>query len=106
LSKEGEKTLGEGGAGPGKGTLSGNMPPAEFSGFILSMAQAAMIHLGELPDPVSGVKSRNLPQAGFSIDLIDMLVEKTRGNLTSEEQTLIERVRGDLKLLYVRATKG
>ncbi len=79
------------------------LPQADFSGFVVSLAQAAAISLGEAPDPITGVRSKNLAHARYSIDLIDMLAQKTRGNLTREEQLLMERLTGDLKLMYVRA---
>ena len=79
------------------------MPPAEFSGFVVSLAQTALMQLGEMPDPVSGQSVRNLAQAKYSIDLIDLLVEKTRGNLTEEESRLIVQVQKDLKLKFVRS---
>ena len=79
------------------------LPPAEFSGFVVSLAQAAMMQLGEIPDPVSGQSLRNIAQAKYSIDLIDMLVEKTKGNLTEDESRLIFQVQKDLKLKYVRS---
>ena len=87
-------------------TKKGSLPPADFSGFIVSLAQAAAIHLGEVPDPSTGVKSRNIAQARYSIDLLDMIAEKTRGNLDTEEQMLIERLRSDLKIMFVRASKS
>lgn len=78
------------------------MPPADFSGFIVSLAHAALVHLGELPDPSTGLVSPNMDQARYSIDLIDMFTEKTRGNLTEEEDMLLKRVASDLKIKFVR----
>lgn len=85
------------------GASCGKMPPVEFSGFIVSLAQAALMQLGDIPDPTTGQPVRNKDQARYSIDLIDMLSEKTKGNLTEEEQTLIQRVLSDLKLRFVRS---
>lgn len=79
------------------------MPPAEFSGFVVSLAQTALMQLGDIPDPVSGQSVRNLAQAKYSIDLIDLLIEKTKGNLTEEESRLIVQVQKDLKLKFVRS---
>jgi hypothetical protein len=78
------------------------LPPAEFAGFIVSLAQAALMHLGELPDPTTGQPSRNVAHARYSIDVIDMLATKTKGNLTAEEETLLSRVLSDLKMKFVR----
>lgn len=78
------------------------LPPADFSGFIVSLAHAALVHLGEMPDPSTGLVSPNMDQARYTIDLIDMFAEKTRGNLTEEEEMLLKRVASDLKLKFVR----
>ena len=78
------------------------LPPADFAGFIVSLAHAALVHLGEMPDPSTGAPARNIEQARYTIDLIDMFAEKTRGNLTPEENLLMERVASDLKLKFVR----
>lgn len=80
---------------------SGSLP-ADFSGFVVSLAHAALVHLGEFPDPSTGVVSRNIDQARYMIDLIDMLEEKTRGNLNAEEKNLLSSVQSDLKLKFVR----
>jgi hypothetical protein len=85
------------------GASCSKMPPVEFSGFIVSLAQAALMQLGDIPDPTTGQPARNVDQARYSIDLIDMLSQKTQGNLTEEEQTLIQRVLSDLKLRFVRS---
>ena len=85
------------------GAACSKMPPVEFSGFIVSLAQAALMQLGDIPDPTTGKAIRNVDQARCSIDLIDMLSQKTQGNLTEEEQTLIQRVLSDLKLRFVRS---
>jgi hypothetical protein len=97
---EGKKSGEESGAADTRRT---RLPPLDFSGFIVSMAQAALVHFGDIPDPATGQISRNIEQARYSIDLIDMLVEKTRGNLTPEEDVLIRRVQNDLKLRFVRS---
>ena len=93
---------------PGKanqGTTTGSTrpPPVDFSGFVVSMAQAALVHLGEIPDPITGEINRDIEQARYSIDLIDMLAEKTKGNLSREEENLVRSVLVDLKMRYVRA---
>ena len=87
--------------GDGKGA-SEKLPAVHFSGFVVSLAQAAMVNMGEIPDPDTGQINRNLPQARYSIDLIDMLAQKTSGNLTDEEQHLLQSVRSDLKMRFVR----
>ena len=60
----------------GKDAAGGKMPPVEFSGFVVSLAQTALLQLGDMPDPVSGKSVRNLAQAKYSIDLIDLLLSR------------------------------
>ncbi len=76
-----------------------------FSTFLMGLASSALIHLGGAPNPETGQSERNLPLARQSLDVLDMLREKTRGNLTSEEQHLIDSLLTDLRLRYVEASK-
>lgn len=82
------------------------MPPIDFSTFVLSLSQAALLHLGEIDDPETGKKSINFPLARQSVDLLTMLQDKTRGNLTEEEQKLLENLLYDLRMKYVAECKG
>ncbi len=74
-----------------------------FSTFVLSLSTSVLVHLGELPDPVTNKKEANLPLAQQTISVIELLKEKTKGNLTDEEQKLMETVLYDLRLKYVKA---
>lgn len=76
-----------------------------FSTFILSLSTSALVHLAELPDPMSNEKKVNLPLAKQTIAIIEMLQEKTKGNLTEEEGRLMEELLYDLRLKYVQAAK-
>jgi hypothetical protein len=74
--------------------------PIEFSGFLLSLASTAMIHLGEaMPD--GRTAPVNLPRAQEMIDLLALLEEKTRGNLTPAELSLLTDLLYTLRLRYV-----
>ncbi len=73
-----------------------------FSTFILSLNTAALVHLGELPDPVTKKKQVNLTLAKQTIDTLEMLKEKTKGNLTIEEEKLLQSILYELKLKYVK----
>jgi len=77
--------------------------PAEinFAAFIFSLGRSAFIHLGEEPDPVSGEKKVSLQLAKETIDIISMLEEKTKGNLTQEEGQLIKNLLYALRMRYV-----
>ncbi|HFC97242.1 MAG TPA: DUF1844 domain-containing protein [Thermosulfurimonas dismutans] len=80
------------------------LPPVTFSTFILSLNTAALIHLGELPNPDTNEKTVNLTLARHTIDTLDMLREKTRGNLTPDEERLLESILYELRLRYVKLT--
>ena len=72
-----------------------------FSTFLLSLSTSVLVCLGELPDPLKNEKSTNLPLAKQTIGIIEMLKEKTKGNLTEEEDRLIEGILYDLRMKYV-----
>lgn len=76
-----------------------------FSTFILSLSTSALVHLAELPDPISNEKKVNLPLAKQTIAIIEMLQKKTKGNLTEEEGQLMEDLLYDLRLKYIQAAK-
>ena len=80
------------------------LPEINFTNFLLSISTSALIQLGEVPDPVSKQSVKQLPSAKQTIDLIGMLQEKTKGNLSSEEEKLIEYILYDLRMRYVKAT--
>ncbi len=75
-----------------------------FDNFIMSLAQTAYVQLGIIEDPFNKQKSKELKDAKNTIDLIEMLKEKTKGNLTEEEQKLIEDVLYDLRMKYLYET--
>jgi hypothetical protein len=68
---------------------------------ILSMQAATMQHLGKVMSPVTGKIERNLDAARYSIDMLEMIQRKTVGNLTPEEQRLLEHVVHELRLNYI-----
>ncbi len=73
-----------------------------FNTFLLSLNTAALVHLGELPDPITNIKKPNLLLARHTIETLEMLKEKTKGNLTYEEEKLLESILYELKLKYVK----
>lgn len=79
------------------------LPEASFILFISSLATQALIALGEIENPVTRTKEKNLAQAKFTIDTIGIIEEKTRGNLTPEEKRYLEGVLYDLKMSYVNS---
>ncbi len=75
-----------------------------FVGFVLSLAHTAAVHFGDVADPLSGAKAEaNLGAAQQMIDILALMEEKTRGNLTAEERRLLEQVLFELRLRYVEA---
>ncbi len=81
------------------------LPEINFSTFIFSLNTSALLHLGEVPDPASGKEQEDLAMAKQTIDLIAMLEDKTRGNLTPDEENLIRHILYDLRLRYVQKAK-
>jgi len=78
------------------------LPEITFPSLIFSLSSTALFHLGELPDPQTNEKKKDLPLAKHTIDTIAMLKEKTAGNLTGDEEKFIENVLTDLRLRYVK----
>ena len=72
-----------------------------FSIFLSSLSMQAMIALGRLENPVTGKTEKNLEQARFLIDTLGILKEKTKGNLTADEEKLIEAGLFNLRMMYV-----
>jgi hypothetical protein len=76
-----------------------------FTAFVLSLASTAAIHFGDLPDPVSGERSTpNLEGAAQMIEILSLLDQKTRGNLTAEERQVLEQVLYELRMRFVEAS--
>jgi hypothetical protein len=78
----------------------------DFYTFLLSLGSSAFVHLGDAPHPESGDTQENLILAKQTIDILGMLEEKTKGNLTNEEEKFLENLLLDLRLRYVQKTTG
>ncbi len=76
--------------------------PALFSNFIMGLASAALIEMGEVEDPGTGQKRQRKEVARQHIDMLSMLQEKTRGNLSPDEKILIDRAITDLKFQFAK----
>src|SRR6266540_5313419 len=87
-----------------------DQPPGSelsFVAFVVSLASTAAIHFGDLPDPVSGEHAEpNLEGAQQMIEILALLEQKTRGNLTAEERQVLEQVLYELRLRFVEAKSG
>jgi hypothetical protein len=79
-------------------------PALSFTAFVLSLASTAAIHFGDLPDPMTGERMEpNLEGASQMIEILSLLDQKTRGNLTAEERQVLEQVLYELRLRFVEA---
>jgi hypothetical protein len=77
-----------------------------FMGFVLSLAATAALHFGDMPNPQSGrTEPPNLQAASHLIDILAILEQKTRGNLTAEERSVLDQVLYELRLRYVEAQR-
>ena len=81
-----------------------SLPPMTFAAFVFSLATSAAMHFGDLGDPETGTPAEaNLPAAQQMIDMLALLEEKTKGNLTDEERDLLQQVLYELRLRFVEA---
>jgi len=84
-----------------------HLPEVNFSSFLLSLSSSSssLLHLGEIADPQSGEKKKDLALAKQSIDIISLLKDKTKGNLTQEEENLLDHLLYDLRMRFVKASE-
>jgi Domain of unknown function (DUF1844) len=82
------------------------LPPVDFGTLVLSLHHSVSVHLGDAPDPSSGKTSPDLAMARQTIDLVALLQEKTRGNLSGEEERIVQQALYDLRMRYVEVAKS
>ncbi|MFO7554064.1 MAG: DUF1844 domain-containing protein [Desulfobacterales bacterium] len=78
------------------------LPEINFATFIFSLNHSVLVHLGVIEDPVSGKMAKNLPLAKQTIDILGMMEEKTRGNLTNDEEKMLKNILYDLRMIYIK----
>jgi len=78
------------------------LPEINFATFIFSLNSSGLVQLGLIEDPATGKKVKNLALAKQTIDILGMLEEKTRGNLTKEEENMLKNILYDLRIIYVK----
>jgi hypothetical protein len=85
-----------------------DVPPeaTSFTAFVTGLAMQAMMALGEIADPKTGLQRENVGEARYLIDTLSMLQEKTKGNLTEQEAAAIEEAVYSLRMTYVRKVSG
>jgi hypothetical protein len=90
---------------PSDAEMFGEMP-VTFQTLIFSLSTTALLQLGIAPNPAAGNLETDLPAAKQTIDILEILQQKTKGNLTSEEAQTLEECLYDLKMSYVRIVQG
>jgi hypothetical protein len=88
-----------------KATDDEALPGVDFSTFVLSLSHSALMDLGQAPHPETGSVEKTLPLARQTIDLLSMLEEKTKGNLSGDEERLLTQILFDLRMRYVELSK-
>ena len=82
-----------------------SLPAIDFATFVLSLSHSALVHLGDAPDPSGGAPRPDVAMAKQTIDLLVVLQEKTTGNLSGEEERLLDQVLYDLRMRYVEVVR-
>ena len=98
-----EKKAAEGGKPPAEEAVE--TPKAEFAVIVSSIATQALVSLGKIKNPLTDKKQVDLRSAKFSVDLLQVLADKTRGNPTESEERYLQGVLYQLRMAYVEAAK-
>ncbi len=80
-------------------------PKLDFATLVLSLSHSALVHLGEAPHPDGDAAQKDLALARQTIDMLGLLEEKTRGNLTGDEERLLSQILYDLRMRFVERSK-
>jgi len=78
------------------------LPEINFATFIFSLNSSVLVQLGVIDDPATGKKAKNLLLGKQTIDILGMLEEKTQGNLTKDEESMLKNILYDLRMIYVK----
>ena len=79
-------------------------PSASFSSLVLMLATGALQQMGVVENPLARKKEKDLPMAKLTIDTLEILKDKTKGNLDRDEEKMIEELVHELKLNYVKVS--
>jgi hypothetical protein len=93
-------------SGTAQGDDGEKLPAIDFSTFVLSLSHSALVHMGDAPSPDGQPAHRDLLLARQTIDLLAILQEKTRNNLTGEEERLLDQALYDLRLRFLEVSKS
>lgn len=88
---------------PAEAAAAQDLPPVDFASFVMMLTNNVMVFLGQAPNPLTQQPQVDLAQAQHAIDIIMMLREKTRGNLTAEEERFLQDLLPQLQMAYVQA---
>jgi hypothetical protein len=92
--------------GPSKGDAEDEvLPSIDFTTFVASLSHSALMHLGDAPPLDGHPAEKNIPLARQTIDLLGVLEEKTKGNLTGEEERILAHTLFDLRTRFVELSK-
>ena len=91
--------------GHGAGHADDALPSIDFATFVMSLSHSVVMNLGDVPNPETQQVEVNLELARQTIDLIGLLEEKTKGNLTGDEERLVTQILFDLRMRFVEAQK-
>lgn len=81
------------------------MPEVTFPAFVMSLNTSALFHLGEIAEPATGKKVVDLDLARHAIDTLVLIQEKTKGNLSEDEEELLKNILYDIKIRFVQVAK-
>jgi hypothetical protein len=90
---------------PNKSSSPGELPPPSFPLLIATFASQASVAFGHVPNPIDGKTEVRLDLAKHAIDMLAVIEEKTMGNLTQQEASMLENVLHQLRVAYVEASK-
>ncbi len=93
-------------SGTSQGDEGDKLPAIDFSTFVLSLSHSVLVHMGDAPAPDGQPAERDLSLAKQTIDLLSILQEKTRNNLTGEEERLLDQALYDLRMRFLEVSKG
>lgn len=96
---------GKSGSEPPAGNAGDGFPGIDFATFVLSLSHSAYMHLGDAPNPTDGRVEQNLTMARQTIDLLGLLELKTQGNLTGDEERVLEQALYELRLRFVEVSE-
>ena len=88
---------------PAEAATPQDLPPVDFASFVMMLVNNVMVFLGQVPNPLTQQPQVDLAQAQHTIDILMMLREKTRGNLTDEEERFLQELLPQLQMAYVQA---